>query len=101
MRTRIRVFVVVLLLLALQLSPLVLAASSSAPPRPPVDVTNLLDINTATAEQLKALPGIGEAYSEKIIKGRPYARKDELVQKKIIPQATYKQIRRKIAAKQK
>ena len=62
--------------------------------------TELIDINRATAEELMTLKGIGEARAKAIIKGRPYARKDDLVRKKIVPQSIYDEIKDKIVAKQ-
>jgi len=97
-RWAVRVGLGSVLLLALPLLPFAL---TSSPPAHAADQADLLDINTATADQLKALPGIGDAYAEKIIKGRPYQRKDELVQKQILPRATYEGIKYKIIAKQK
>jgi|ERR1700741_2827872 competence protein ComEA len=55
-----------------------------------------LDINSGPIDQLKLLPGIDAVYAQKIVDGRPYQKKDELVSRKIIPEATYKKIKDRI-----
>lgn len=78
------------------------AAKPAAKPADKAATTagKLLDVNSASKADLQALPGIGEVYAQKIIDGRPYQRKDQLVSKKVIPQATYDKIKDQLIATQ-
>jgi competence protein ComEA len=67
-------------------------------PKPAAATAAPLDINTATPDQLKAIPGIGDAYAKRIVDGRPYTAKNQLVTRGILPQATYNKIKDQIIA---
>lgn len=95
-----RILLTAFLLVLALLSPLQAADKPATPSASTVKV-ELVDINSATEAQLKALPGIGDAYAAKIIAGRPYAKKDQLKTKNILPAATYDKIQEQIIARQK
>jgi competence protein ComEA len=75
-------------------------AHASAPQPAAMPAVDLVDLNTASIEQLMALPGIGDVYAKKIVDGRPYKSKYELVTRKIIPRTTYSKMRELVIAKQ-
>ncbi|MFN3891426.1 MAG: ComEA family DNA-binding protein [Beijerinckiaceae bacterium] len=93
---------------ALALTGAALAQSSGAKPAPPAQTTPakpaaapLLDINSASLDELQKLKGVGPVRAEAIIKGRPYRGKDELLSKKIVPENIYNDIKDQIIARQK
>jgi DNA uptake protein ComE-like DNA-binding protein len=97
--------VLVALLFALGMAAAPAFAQKDAPkPAAPAGAKEMpkekVDINSASAEELQKLPGIGEALSKKIVENRPYKRKDELVQKKVIPGPTYEKIKDHVVARQ-
>jgi competence protein ComEA len=94
------ILIVAFALAAAPQTPKKAASKAAAPKAAAAATTGLVDINSASEKELKDLPGIGDAYAAKIIAGRPYRAKNQLVQKKIVPEATYEKIKDQIIAKQ-
>ena len=97
-----------LALVTLLVSPALAGTQAAAPVTHPkaqpaahaaTPAAELVDLNTATEAQLAALPGVGDAYAKKIVEGRPYKSKDELVHRKIVPESAYKKFHGKVIAK--
>jgi DNA uptake protein ComE-like DNA-binding protein len=94
-----RIFRNTLLAASLLLVPFSMTAQkSNAKPAATATAADKLDINTATADQLKAFPGIGDAYSKRIIDGRPYTAKNQLVSRGVLPESVYNKIKDSIIA---
>lgn len=90
------IWLVFLFVLALQ------AACAQAPPqKAPAAKETLVDLNSASMDELKRLPGVGDAYAARIVKGRPYRAKNELVQRSIVPVTVYDKFKDRVIARQK
>ena len=107
MKRLIALMVAMAFLASLAGAPAAMAQTQAAPPAQsdaPAAKSDMkhepVDINSASADELKTVPGIGDAYAKKVVDGRPYKRKDELKTKKVVPDATYDKIKDHIVAKQ-